>query len=190
MFYFLKKMRQYTITNGLFCRLPHQLLWFVIGIIMFPVQSVSQQNPLASSAAPTASNFTYPQSLYIDSKAGQIWVTDFSNNRVMRFDVSSLTSVEREMPTTMPSGYVLMQNYPNPFNPTTHITFSSAKTVQVQLIVSDLLGRQLATVFSGIASAQRMYTVAFDARNLASGIYLYSLRSPDGSIIKKMIVIK
>ncbi|MFZ4621535.1 MAG: T9SS type A sorting domain-containing protein [Bacteroidota bacterium] len=94
------------------------------------------------------------------------------------------------MPTTMPSGYVLMQNYPNPFNPTTHITFSSAKTVQVQLIVSDLLGRQLATVFSGIASAQRMYTVAFDARNLASGIYLYSLRSPDGSIIKKMTVIK
>lgn len=85
---------------------------------------------------------------------------------------------------------MLMQNYPNPFNPSTNITFSSAKTAQVQLIVSDLLGRQVATVFSGIASAQKIYTVAFDARNLASGIYLYSLRSPDGNIIKKMSVVK
>ncbi len=108
----------------------------------------------------------------------------------MRFDVSSLTSVVNEHSSAIPSGYMLMQNYPNPFNPSTNITFSSAKTAQVQLIVSDLLGRQVATVFSGIASAQKIYTVAFDARNLASGMYLYSLRSPDGNIIKKMSVVK
>ncbi len=170
--------------------LPHQLLLLVVCTIIFPLKSFSQQHSLSASAAPTASSFTYPQSLYIDSKAGQIWVTDFSNNRVMRFDVSSLTSVENERTSAIPSEYLLMQNYPNPFNPTTTITFSSAKTAQVQLIVNDLLGRQVATVFSGIASAQRIYTVAFDARNLASGIYLYSLHSPDGSIVKKMTVIK
>lgn len=108
----------------------------------------------------------------------------------MRFDVSTLTSMERERTTLLPSDYLLMQNFPNPFNPSTTITFSSAKSAQVQLIVSDLLGRQVATVFSGVAAAQRIYSVPFDARTLASGIYLYSLRTPDGNIIKKMTVMK
>jgi len=178
------------IGNGICSRLQHDAVRFVLYTAFLPLLIFSQQRPVSASAAPTVSNFTYPQSLFVDSQAGQIWVTDFSNHRVMRFDVSSLTSVEGERSSIVPSGYMLLQNYPNPFNPTTTITFSSAKTAQVQLIVSDLLGRQVATVFSGIASAQRTYTVTFDARNLASGIYLYTLRSSDGSMFKKMTVLK
>ncbi len=172
-------------------RQPERFLWSVFAVLfLLPLIVNSQHHPATTAAAPTASNFTYPQSLTVDPKAGHIWVTDFSNNRVMRFDVSSLTSVERERTTLLPSGYLLMQNFPNPFNPSTTITFSSAKGVQVQLIVSDLLGRQVATVFSGVVAAQRIYSVPFDARTLASGIYLYSLRTPDGNIIKKMTVMK
>lgn len=34
---------------------------------------------------PTASNFNTPRSMFVDEKTGNVWVTDFSNHRVLRF---------------------------------------------------------------------------------------------------------
>ena len=59
------------------------LLIFWMNTIFIIAQSDQTENLFIT---PTASNFTYPQSLFVDSYNGNIWVTDFDNNRVMRFD--------------------------------------------------------------------------------------------------------
>ena len=138
----------------------------------------------------TANNFTYPQSIFVDSPNGHIWITDFSNHRVLRFDVSSLTSVSESGKLPSLQNFFLSQNYPNPFNGETQITFSTKSTEDVLLTVYNLLGQKIATLFDEVAAANTVYSIAFDAKNLPSGIYLYSLRTVNGNEVKRMCLLK
>lgn len=83
----------------------------------------------------------------------------------------------------LPSEFILEQNYPNPFNPTTKIKFSIpsiGKENLVKLTVSDILGREVATLFNGIKTAGN-YEIEFNPAefNLASGIYFYQISVSD-----------
>ncbi|MEO8232337.1 MAG: T9SS type A sorting domain-containing protein [Ignavibacteriota bacterium] len=150
-------------------------------------QSNYTQNVLDS---PTASNFAYPQSVFVDSHSGNIWITDFSNSRVLRFDVSTLTSIDQLQYLSSPSDFFLGQNYPNPFNPITHIIFSTKTRGDVSLEVYDLLGQKVATLFDEITTSNTVYSIQFDAKKLSSGIYLYALRTSNGIEVKKMCLLK
>lgn len=139
--------------------------------------------------AASADNFAYPQSVFADSKNGNLWVADFDNNRVLRFDISGLTGVKEEAGQS-PSGFYLGQNYPNPFNPATTINFSTKTTGHTILSVYNLLGQKIAVLFNETAAANTVYSIRFDAKPLPSGIYMYSLRTPGGTEIKKMCLMK
>ena len=142
------------------------------------------------ASLPTARNFTYPQSLFVDSQNENIWVADFDNNRVMRFDVSSLTNVFEFDAPPIADRYTLAQNYPNPFNPSTTITFAMRNTEYATVIVYDLLGREVATLFNGVATANELYSLSFNGANLPSGIYIYKLRSEGRNEVRKMGLLK
>jgi hypothetical protein len=88
-----------------------------------------------------------------------------------------------------PADYVLKQNYPNPFNPTTIIEYSVPKSGYVSLKVYNLLGQEVATLFSGNQKAGS-YLATFDGKDLASGIYMYRLQSDNVSITKKFVLMK
>jgi hypothetical protein len=85
--------------------------------------------------------------------------------------------------------YALTQNYPNPFNPTTTFSYQIPKTGLVSLIVYDALGRELITLVNE-EKAPGKYSVEFNASNLPSGVYFYTLRSGDFVSTKKMILVK
>jgi hypothetical protein len=87
------------------------------------------------------------------------------------------------------NGYKLSQNYPNPFNPSTKISYELPQAGFVTLKVYDLLGREVATLVNNEVSAGS-YTVNFDASNLSSGTYIYSLSVNGTSISNKMILMK
>jgi len=104
----------------------------------------------------------------------------------------------------LPTAYKLSQNYPNPFNPSTVIEYSipvnselayseSVSSIQhqksVSLKVYDILGREVATVVNEQQRAGN-YEVRFDATNLSSGVYFYTLQSNDFISSKKMLLIK
>lgn len=99
------------------------------------------------------------------------------------------TSNEDELVADIPSEVNLNQNYPNPFNPSTNITFGLPQRSNVNITVYDLLGRKVATVFSG-SKAQGFHSVQFDASNLSSGIYIYQLRTDFGVVSKRMTLLK
>jgi len=56
--------------------------------------------------------------------------------------------------------------------------------------VYDLLGRSVATLFDEVAHAGRVYTMKFDASDVASGVYLYALTSGGRRDVKRLMVVK
>jgi len=88
-----------------------------------------------------------------------------------------------------PTSFALSQNYPNPFNPTTDIKFSIPKTGLVKIAVYDAMGREAAVLVNESLSAGS-YSVDFNASNLSSGIYFYTMFSGNFKETKKMILVK
>jgi hypothetical protein len=91
--------------------------------------------------------------------------------------------------SSIPRAYELLPNYPNPFNPTTVVSYQLPATSDVRLSVYDLLGREVAVLVNG-KEAPGKYEVTFDARNLASGMYLYRLTAGSFGETKKMFLVK
>jgi hypothetical protein len=101
---------------------------------------------------------------------------------------NSLTGVKLAN-NTLPVVYKLSQNYPNPFNPTTNISYAIPTSGNVSLKVYNILGQEVATVFSGFQKAGA-YIANFDASRLASGVYFYRLQAGQFSETKKMMFLK
>lgn len=87
------------------------------------------------------------------------------------------------------NNYALYQNYPNPFNPTTQISYQIKESGLVQLIIYNTLGQKVATLVNEVKSEGK-YTVNYNAENLPSGVYIYSLRVNDFVQNQKMALLK
>ena len=98
-------------------------------------------------------------------------------------------SVSNEDETNIPTEIALDQNFPNPFNPTTNITFRLNSTSEVNLVVFNTLGQQVATITQGRFAAGS-HTVPFDASSLASGVYVYQLQAGNTVLNRKLTLIK
>ncbi|MCX6162189.1 MAG: T9SS type A sorting domain-containing protein, partial [Ignavibacteriae bacterium] len=91
--------------------------------------------------------------------------------------------------STIPDKFALKQNYPNPFNSMTNVKFQIVKGGLVDLKIFDLLGREIITLVNE-SLQPGTYEVRFDAKELSSGIYLYTLRTDNFSETKKMVLIR
>ena len=89
----------------------------------------------------------------------------------------------------LPSAFVLQQNYPNPFNPSTQIAYGLTAQGHVTLKVYDVIGREVAEVVNSVQSAG-WHSARFDASNLASGVYYYTLKAGNLVESKKMLLLK
>src|SRR5690606_35176106 len=85
--------------------------------------------------------------------------------------------------------YELSQNYPNPFNPTTSINYQIKEKGFVSLKVFDMLGKEVANLVSETQD-EGQYSVTFNANNLPSGVYVYSLKVNDFVQNNKMTLLK
>jgi len=90
----------------------------------------------------------------------------------------------------IPDKYSLEQNYPNPFNPSTTIEFSLPENVKnVKLSIYNILGQRVAELVNASLQAGR-YQYEWNAKNTATGMYIYELRTDKFVSVKKMILIK
>jgi hypothetical protein len=89
----------------------------------------------------------------------------------------------------VPNQYSLEQNYPNPFNPTTTIQFEVPQRGHVELVVHDLVGREVAVLIDQVLDAGDK-RVKFSGAGLPSGVYLYRIRAGNFIESRKMILIR
>lgn len=89
----------------------------------------------------------------------------------------------------LPSAYLLKQNYPNPFNPSTAIEFHLPKAGQVSLTISNVIGQTIAVPVDEFLAAGQ-YQIDFNAANLPSGIYIYTLKTEQSTISRQMSLLK
>jgi hypothetical protein len=99
--------------------------------------------------------------------------------------VKAPTSVSEQVPAM----FTLQQNYPNPFNPSTLISFATTKEGPVSLRVYDILGREVTTLVNETRKSGQ-YTERFDGSRVASGVYVYVLKSSEGRRSSRMTLSK
>jgi hypothetical protein len=90
----------------------------------------------------------------------------------------------------IPEDYALEQNYPNPFNPSTFIEFSLPENSDnVNLTIYNTLGEQVAKLVNTALVAGK-YQYKWNAGDVATGIYIYELRTDKFVLVKKMLLLK
>jgi len=94
----------------------------------------------------------------------------------------------------IPTSYALYQNYPNPFNPNTEIRFDLPEAIQAELKVFNILGQEVVTLVDDVRAAGA-YRVLWDGKNaagltVASGVYIYQIKTPNFTDAKKMMLIR
>ena len=105
------------------------------------------------------------------------------------FDTKDVVNGVEQVDSGVPSKYELSQNYPNPFNPSTIINFSIPQSGIVTLRVYNVLGQEVAELVNDVKSAGT-YEVSFDASNLTTGMYVYTIQAGNYSATKKMLLVK
>lgn len=85
--------------------------------------------------------------------------------------------------------FELIKNYPNPFNDGTVIQYNIPQEGVVRITVHDVLGREVRELYND-STNPGLHEVQFDAGSLASGLYFYRMRSPDGIQSRKMMLVK
>ena len=126
----------------------------------------------------------------------------FSGNFGGRFYIDDLclvdtppgTAVLEELTSALPSSFALEQNFPNPFNSDTVIRFALPATGEVELTVYNLVGQSVAKLVEGMREAGT-YRIDWDGkddrgRGLASGMYLYRLRSAAQVETRKLVLVR
>ncbi len=111
-------------------------------------------------------------------------------NRIYFMNVNYSSEVPREDAVVdVPASFDLAQNYPNPFNPVTTIAFDIHEAGEYSLDVFNTLGQKVKTLISDYRNVGR-YEVEFDASDLSSGIYFYSLTSDNVTLTHKAVLLK
>jgi hypothetical protein len=90
----------------------------------------------------------------------------------------------------IPSNYTLYQNYPNPFNPSTTISWHTSTGSWQVLKVFDLLGNEIGTLLDQYLPAGNHKVEFCETNKISSGIYFYTLFTPDYSETKSMVLLK
>ena len=151
-------------------------------IEIYDLPSKFSQDIADSNGAP----MTSPSDVAISSDAKTAYVIDMWSRAAFKFQkmVVSVDDIEFS-----DFDYSLEQNYPNPFNPNTMIRFTLPSASNVKLVVTDVLGNEVETIVNEYLPAGK-HTRNFSGKNLASGIYLYTLIADNFKMSKKMIFMK
>jgi len=99
------------------------------------------------------------------------------------------TAIESPVSSDIPRTFALYQNYPNPFNPLTTIRYDIPKQTHVTIKIYDVTGREVVELLNDEKTAGS-YTVNWDARNYASGMYYYKISAGNFVSIRKLVLMK
>ena len=195
----------YSIDN-IFPAIPDQLMATFSGEIVDLEWSAPVDNDFAYfniyrhdlGSSEAAVVFSSEENFYIDDVGYmgefEYWVTavDVSGNESDPSEPASVTlSLAEDL---VPSEFALQQNYPNPFNPSTQIRYALPTSSHVKIVVYNMLGSQVRTLYNG-EQAAGFRSVLWNATNdqgdpVSAGMYIYTIETGGYFSSRKMILLK
>ena len=97
--------------------------------------------------------------------------------------------VNVEASTSAAASTALNPSYPNPFNSETVISYTLPTASAIRLEVFTLSGQRVAVLHEGFQAAG-YHTLSMDASDLASGVYLCRLTTPEGRFVQKFTLLR
>jgi len=142
--------------------------------------------------------WTVPSSLPSDSTYS-ILITSISNKTLYEQSLGNFTIKGKisdiQKGTKIVRNYNLYQNYPNPFNPSTVIKYTIPQESHIEINIFNILGQKIETLVNKIQN-KGIYSLNWNAENLSSGVYFFSIQAKSQSggenfhSVKKMILLK
>ncbi len=107
----------------------------------------------------------------------------------------TFTTPVREYSSTIPAVFKLGQNYPNPFNPETKISYEIPKPSNVELVIYNIKGERVRTLVNEYHNKPGYYYEIWNGKDnqgkdVASGVYFYTIKAADYISTKKMLLMK
>ena len=127
-----------------------------------------------------------------DGKLGNTILDGSGSVKLTNANVRSVAVALKDV--AAPKSYALGQNYPNPFNPSTRFAVEIPRVSEVNVVVYDVLGRQIATLLSG-EQAAGYHTIEWDGRDARgitapTGIYFVRMTAGTFDATRKMMLMK
>ncbi len=129
--------------------------------------------------------------LQLDYKGGRVIGKTYEGDLYLddlrvTYPTGTNTAVDA-VPTAPEAGFALLGNHPNPFRGRTTVSYRAARAEAVRLVLYDVLGRAVATVFDGSVTPGE-HAIALDATDLPSGVYFLRAASRQGSALTLVVL--
>ncbi|TVQ73618.1 MAG: T9SS C-terminal target domain-containing protein [Balneolaceae bacterium] len=100
-----------------------------------------------------------------------------------------VTASDEQVSAELPQHLELRQNFPNPFNPETMISFGLPESGRVELVIYDIMGREVSRLVDGYLDAG-WHQIRWDASRFASGTYIYRIQVDGKAQTRIMMLLK
>lgn len=153
-----------------------------IGKYDFHFPSTSYLNPASGNSTTFNVNFiadTFPGQQFNTGQAGWTFNTWYHQSTTLNKVNSGASSTVN----------ILGQNYPNPVTATTTIPLSLPEGANVTIVLEDILGRTVKTIYSGIMSSGS-HTISLNTASMSPGVYRYAITGGGISDSRLMTVVK
>ena len=137
---------------------------------------------------------------YTDSKVQpgityEYRLADVSYDGVVEYHGTRAVTVKGSDELALPEGFALRSIYPNPFNPETNISYAIGKEAEVNLVIVDLLGREVRQLLNNEVRSEGNYTVKWDGTSdngfrMSSGVYFVMMKAKGTVDMQKMVLFR
>ena len=110
---------------------------------------------------------------------GRVWILTTQANWQVVGDIDE-----------QPECYATLECYPNPFNERISIKFVVKSNGLANFSIFNIAGQKVAELFDGMANANQVNNLTFNASDLSSGIYFARLTTPEGLKNRKLVYLK
>ena len=103
--------------------------------------------------------------------------------------VSSSSAESVNVDAISPAAFMLNSVYPNPFNPSTTVSYSIEKNINVNISIYNMSGQKVSELVNTNQTAGN-YSITWDASNQPSGLYFVRLSAGNQSSSQKIMLVK
>ena len=125
----------------------------------------------------------------IDCSEVAIWDVALNSDQVKKMGDASTVITGIIANKSTENSMSLGQNFPNPFSYSTIFTYQIQKTGNVSFRIIDLAGNEVRKIEAGVKSPGK-YNLEINAEKMKNGIYFMQMKSDQGIVTRKMIVVQ